>query len=419
MRILFISDNYPPEVNAPATRLYEHAKQWVLDGHEVEVLTSPPNFPEGRVYEGYQNRFSSRIEDGIRVTRVPIYISENSGFLRRTLSFVSFLVSSRWHARRLTLRPDVVVATSPQFFAAIAGYFVGRRFGIPFVLEVRDLWPESIVAVGALKRNAFIRLLERVEVALYRSAARIVVVTDAFKRAIVEKGIEPERIDVLKNGVDLTYWAQPLDPERLWALRRAHGLEDAFVASYIGTIGMAHRVDIMLDAARHCPEVVFLIAGAGAERAALEARLARHPQPNVRLLGKVPRDDVRYLLALSNVSVVHLKGLPLFRTVIPSKLFEAMAARIPIALGVEGEARDIVEQAGAGLPFEPENCEELVRVLLRLKSDPARCSDLAEYGSRYVRQHGDRVVLARRYAAILDEVAVARRPGAHAGQETR
>jgi glycosyltransferase involved in cell wall biosynthesis len=408
MRIQFVSNYFPPEVNAPATRLDEHASQWVRDGHDVEVLTSVPNFPEGAVYDGYENQFTRETRHGIDVRRVPMYVSANEGFLRRTLSYVSFMISAIWYARR-SPQPDVVVATSPQFFAALAGWWIARQHGVPFVLEIRDLWPESIVAVGAMERNAIIRLLERIERFLYREADRIVVVTDAFKRSIAAKGIPGEKIKVLKNGVALDRWDEPLDQHKLDRMRREHDLSGKFVASYIGTIGMAHRADVLLEAAMRCdePDVVFLVVGAGAQREALERRCNDVQAPNFRLLDKVPKDDVPYLLALSDTSVVHLRDSDLFKTVIPSKIFEAMATRTPIVLGVRGETRAIIEDAEAGVFVPPEDAKALADAVVQLKRNPDRHAELARNAYEYVHAHFDRTDLAREYAALLAEVAAA------------
>jgi len=406
VQILFLSNYFPPEVNAPATRTYEHARQWVEDGHTVDVLTSVPNFPEGEVYEGYENRLTEELREGIRTTRVPMYVSPNEGVVRRTLSYLSFMVSASWYARRLPT-PDVVVATSPQFFAAIAGFWVAWTKDVPFVLEIRDLWPESVVAVGAMDRNLIIRCFEWIEERLYAAADRIVVVTDAFKEAIADKGIGSDKIAVIKNGIETDWWDEPLDTERLATLRREHDLEGKFVASYIGTIGMAHRADVLLEAAERCddPDIVFMVVGTGAKRDELEARQDAMQLDNFRLVDKVPKETVPYLLALSDVSVVHLRDNPLFETVIPSKMFEAMATRTPIVLGVRGEAQQIVEEAGAGIPIPPENPDALVEAVRRLKEDPPRHEEMAENAYEHVHAHYDRQALARRYAALLEQVA--------------
>lgn len=406
MRLLFISNYFPPEVNAPATRLIEHARQWVADGHGVDVMTSVPNFPEGRVYEGYRNRYQEDQVDGIDVRRVPMYVAENKGTLRRTLSYVSFMLSCILYCRRVRQRPDVVVATSPQFFAAIGGYVVARLKRAPFVLEVRDLWPESVVAVGAANRGPIIRFFERIERFLYRRSDHIVVVTDAFKRNIIGKGIAPEKISVLKNGFDVDSLASELDPKILDEMRRDFALDGKFVASYIGTIGMAHGVEVLLEAARRSTDedVVFMIVGTGAERARLEKMQEEMKLSNVRLIEKQPKERVAYLLELTDVSIVHLRDTPVFRTVIPSKIFEAMALRRPIVLGVRGESEEMIRASGAGLPIEPENAEDLLTAVRRLKADRALYDRISQAGFEYVHAHHDRKVLARRYWTILEDI---------------
>ena len=412
MRVLFVSPNFPPEVNAPATRLHEHAREWVRLGGEVDVITDVPNYPEGAVYDGYENRYSEETLDGIRVHRVPMYVTANEGAAKRIASFLSFMASAVWHARRLAHRPDVVVGTSPQFFCALAARRIARRLGVPFVLEIRDLWPESIVAVGAMERNAAIRAIERVERGLYRGADHVVSVTDSFVDHIVAGGARPEAVSVIKNGADVDRLAEAPDDAVRAEVRETYGWGDAFVAAYIGTIGMAHRADVLLEAARRCPDpdVRWVVIGAGAEREALAAAAARADLPNFQLVDKQPKARIASFLAETDVSVVHLSDTPLFRTVIPSKLFEAMALRIPIALGVRGEAQALVEAAGAGLAFPPEDPDALVETVLRMKADRELYRRLQDSGEAYVREHFDRPRLARRYWNLLADVA--RQPAA-------
>lgn len=406
MRLLFVSNYFPPEVNAPAVRLHEHARQWVADGHEVEVLASVPNFPEGHVYGGYMNRFTREEHDGVGVMRVPMYVTANTGTLKRTLSYISFMLSALWFSRRVTRRPDLVVATSPQFFAAIGGYLIALSMRVPFVLEVRDLWPESIVAVGAVRRNRVIQLLERIELFLYQRSAHIVVVTDSFKRYIEEKGIPAGKVSVLKNGFDLETLARPLDLDKIAQIKREHDLEGKFVASYIGTIGMAHGVEVMLEAARRCkdPDAMFVVIGTGAERESLERMQRALALPNFCLVDKQSREMARHFMALSDVSVVHLRRSPLFRTVIPSKIFESMAMGKPIVLGVEGETLDIIKEARAGIAFTPEDPDALLKAVLALKADAASYASASSNGFAYVNRHHDRCKLARRYWEILEGV---------------
>lgn len=403
MEIVFISYNYPPEANALALRTSEHARLWAEEGANVDVITDVPHFPEGTVYEGYRNRFSRQVVDGVRVLRVPQYIYQNRGLARRLLSFFTFMISAIWHSRHAHQRPDVVVASSPQFFTAIAGFAVSRLKRAPFVFEVRDIWPESAVAAGVVARSPLVKLLEWIEGFLYRKADHLVVVTDSFVDYLMRKGLPRGKISVIKNGVDFDKLRRSVDSDAVARIRRDHDLEGRFVVSYIGTIGDAHKADIMLEAARLCgdPDVVFMVVGTGPRRDKLDQLQAELQLPNVRLVDKQPHDRIFAFYSVSDVSVVHLRDTPLFRSVIPSKIFECMAVGIPIVLGVRGEAERIVTEAEAGIPVQPESAKEIVAAVLRLKADKEACRRMAESGQSYVRRHHDRRVLARSYLELL------------------
>ncbi|MCC6193917.1 MAG: glycosyltransferase family 4 protein, partial [Burkholderiales bacterium] len=307
MRILFLSDNFPPESNAPATRLHEHAVRWVRAGHEVTVITCAPNFPEGKLYAGYRNAWR-QVEtiDGIRVVRVKTYITANEGFLRRTLDYMSFMAMA-FGIGLTERRPDVVVATSPQFFCAIAGWALSVAKWRPFVFELRDLWPASIVAVGAMGRSPAIRLLERIELFLYRRAAAVVSVTESFRDDLVARGIARDKIYVVINGVDLDrYEPRPRDP----ALEREFALEGKFVAGYMGTHGLAHALPKVLEAAerlRHRADIAFFFAGAGAQRDAVERIVTERGLANVRLIPRQPKERMPALWSACDVAIVPLR----------------------------------------------------------------------------------------------------------------
>lgn len=401
MRILFLSHYFPPEVNAPASRTYEHCKQWVKNGHQVTVVTCAPNHPHGDLYEGYLNRLWQREEkDGIRVIRLWTYITANEGFFKRTLNYVSYMVAVML-ATPFLPKADVVISTSPQFFNGLVGYFVSRFKRIPWVLEIRDLWPESILVVGAIKNKTIIKLLEFLELFAYRKADLIVPVTDAFKRYIVEKKIAPDKIDVIKNGVDLNFYkASPLDNP----LTSELGLQDKFIVSYFGTHGMAHHLETVLEAAQILKaqrDIVFLMVGDGADKTRLAAMRETMGLENVLMIGQQPKDKMPLLWGLSNVSLVLLKKSDLFKTVIPSKIFESMAMQRPIILGVAGESREIIETANSGRCIEPENGKQLAEQVMTLYSDATLCANLGENGRRHVVEHFDRTVLAGRFGSRM------------------
>lgn len=404
MRILFLSHYFPPEVNAPASRTYEHCVEWVRAGHEVTVITCAPNHPRGVVYEGYRNHwFQTEVMDGILVIRLWTYLSANEGFLRRTLNYVSYMVAAVLATPRFP-KPDIVISTSPQFFNGFAGWFVSRLKRVPWALEIRDLWPESIVTVGAIKNPLIIRALERLELFAYRKAEVIVPVTDAFKRYMIGKGIDAGKIAVVKNGVNLRLFRAPgpATPE-VQALTNRFGAEDRFIAAYVGTHGMAHHLETILEAAALIDNdaILFVMVGDGAERDRLAAKRAEMGLTNVVMLDQLPKASMPALWSLTNVSLVLLKKSDLFKTVIPSKIFESMAMRVPLILGVEGEAQAIIEEAGAGVCIEPENAERLADSIRMLYQDRALTQRLGESGRRHVEQHFDRAVLADRYQRLL------------------
>lgn len=377
MRILFLSDNFPPEGNAPATRLYEHATRWVRAGHDVTVVTCAPNFPEGKLFPGYRNAWRQvETVDGIRVVRVKTYITANEGFLKRTLYYLSFMLMG-FLLGMFERRPDVVVATSPQFFCAIGGWALSVVKRRPFVFELRDLWPASIVAVGAMKKSLTIRLLEKTELFLYRRAKAIVSVTQSFREDLVARGIDREKIHVVINGVDLDrYEPQARDA----ALAEEFGLAGKFVAGYMGTHGMAHALPKVLEAAerlRDRADIAFFFAGSGAERAHVEQIVAERGLSNVRLIPRQPKERMPSLWSLCDLAIVPLRDTPVFATVIPSKIFESMGMGVPILMSLpEGEATDIVRGTHSGVCVPPENPEAMAAEIERLADAPEEMAQL-------------------------------------------
>lgn len=360
-RILFITDNFPPEVNAPATRTYEHASEWAGKGYEVTVITCAPNFPHGKVYKGFKNKLINHEEkDGIKVIRVWTYITANEGFLKRILDYISFAVMA--FLAGLWVRTDIIVATSPQFFTAVAGRWLSFFKFKPWIMEVRDLWPESIAAVGAMNEGKIYKFLEWVELRLYKSAKKIIVVTDTFKRKISARGIDPLKIDVHKNGVILDLFKpRPKDKELMKANPQFEGKK---VFAYIGTHGMAHGLSFILNSLpklqESLPQAHFLFIGEGAEKENLLNQANELKLDNVTFMPFVPKHEVVRYLSLMDVALVNLKKSDTFKMVIPSKIFEAAALQKPILLGLEGETKGIIESFNAGTCFEPENEEEFI-----------------------------------------------------------
>jgi len=365
MKILFITDNFPPEVNAPATRTYEHIKEWIKDESvEVTVLTCFPNFPHGKVYNGYKNKLYQREKfDGIDVIRVWSYMSKNEGFAKRVLDYISFAFMA--FIVGLFHKFDVIVATSPQFFTTWAGCGLAKIKRRPWVFELRDLWPESIKTVGAMKQGKIIEILEKIELGLYKSSNLVIAVTEAFRRNLIARGIDGNKIKVITNGSNLDLFVpRGKDGELLNQL----GLKDKFIVGYIGTHGMAHSLDFIITTISKIKDEKFhfLFVGDGAVKEKIVNLAADLGLKNVTFLGSVPKDEVPRFLSICDAMLAPLKKDDNFKTVIPSKIFEASAMQRPVLLGVKGQAKEILEAYGAGVCFEPENEKDFIEKLNNL-----------------------------------------------------
>ncbi|MCE9619809.1 MAG: glycosyltransferase family 4 protein [Planctomycetes bacterium] len=407
MHILFLTDNFPPEVNAPASRTFEHCREWVRQGEQVTVITTAPNFPKGKVFAGYKNKlWQTEHMEGIRVIRVWTYIAANEGFLRRILDYVSFMVSAVM-AALFVRRVDVVIGTSPQFFTACGAWLVSLYKFRPFVFELRDLWPESIRVVGAMKDSFALDMLEKLELFLYRRADRIISVTHAFKRNLISRGINGDKIKVVTNGVDSSrFMPQKRDQE----LAKQLGLEGRFVGGYIGTHGLAHALETVLDAAKMAQDegdqsLAFVLLGDGAKKAELKAKSAQMGLKNVHFVDSVAKDEVPRYWALLDVAIIHLRRSPLFETVIPSKLFECMGMGIPVLHGVAGESAEIVESEGVGIPFPPEDAAALLASMRKLQSDKKLYDTYRENGLLAAKKY-DRNMLALTMLKALRKIRV-------------
>ena len=402
MKILFLTDNFPPEVNAPATRTYEHCKEWVKQGEKVTVITCVPNFPQGKVYKGYRNVFYQKeIMEGIHIIRVWTYITANEGFIKRTLDYISFSVSA--FIAGLFQKTDIIIATSPQFFTALSGRALSFWKRKPWIMEVRDLWPESIKTVGAMNDNILIRYFEWQEKHCYHSAKKIVVVTDSFKRRLVERGIDSSKIDVVKNGVNRSLFVPVVKDLQLL---NELGLQNKKIIGYIGTHGMAHKLDFILQCAKGMEgrnNYHFLFLGSGAEKRNLLDLKEKLDLKNVTMLDPVSKLEVKRYISILDIALINLRKSEVFTTVIPSKIFENAGMEIPILMGVNGEAREIIESYHAGVYFEPESETEFCEKLDLLLTDENLYNECKE-GCKKLSLDFDRNLLANKMLQIITQI---------------
>lgn len=411
MNIVFLCHYFPPEVNAPASRTYEHCREWVKQGHQVTVITSFPNHPYGKIYPGYKRSLSSKESiDGIQVLRVWTWLAANEGFSSRIINYISYMIMAIVLCGR-TAKADVVVSTSPQFFCGLAGFFVSRLKRAKWILEIRDLWPESIVAVGAMRQGIVVKSLYWLEKFCYNRADRIVAVTDAFKRYMIGKGIAADKIHIIKNGVCLERYTRDTSPEAQALLRNfidEYDLDNKFVAAYVGTHGMAHHLETLVQSAeltRDREDIVYLLVGEGAEREALiTLRNSLDLHKTVKLTGQLPKEVMPIVWQAADVAITHLRKSPTFESVIPSKIFESMAMSKPLLHGVSGESAELVHASGGGVCFTSESQQELAQLLVELADDPQRCIELGANGQKFVSEHFNRETLAKRFLTHIKEL---------------
>lgn len=397
-------------MGAPSARVHELSRRWLRHGHQVVVLTGFPNHPAGVIHEAYRKAFrrifSRESVDGIDVRRTWLLPRPNRKARERILNYTSFWLSASVRGMFLP-KPDIVIGTSPQLLCALAAWWISRRFRVPFAFEVRDLWPESLIAVGAgTESSMMFRMLRKVASFLYRHADSIVVVTPAFKTELIRKWHLPqEKIAIVENGVETELFERPVTNQ----VRRELGLEGNFIVCYIGTLGWAQGLQTILHAAEKAragmPELVFLLVGAGAEREQLQQAAAARALSNVIFIDQQPRQRVAQYIYASDAAAVLLKRTEIFKTVLPTKLLEFMACGRPIILGVEGQAQEILEEARAGICIEPENASALLEAAQRICADEQFAARCGRNGQQYIRSRFSREITAERYETVLSAIS--------------
>jgi glycosyltransferase involved in cell wall biosynthesis len=378
-------------------------RRWQELGHQVTVLAGTPNWPTGEIAPGYEARFRTRERrQGLRVIRSWVYATPNEGVVKRIVNHGSFLVSAPIAVARLRPRPDVVVATSPPLFAAVAGLAIARRFGARFVFDVRDLWPDAIFALDQMRSPVVRRLLRSIERLLYRSAATVVGVSPRFRDPILRRGARS--VEIITNGADVDAFSPGArDPDLL----KSWGATGQFVVLYAGTLGLAHGLKAVLDAAELLKDrpVRFVFVGEGAERGALEAEAERRSLTNVHFAGLQPRERMPEVYRSADICLVSLRPLPLFEAFIPSKVFEILACGRPVIAAVSGEPLELLRRAGASIAAEPGSGRSLAEAVERaLTSDSLTV--MGASGRSFVQEQFDRRGLADQYLRILEPLRV-------------
>ncbi len=405
MRILYLSQYFPPEVGATQTRSYELAQGLIQAGHAVTVLTEVPNHPEGIIRPEYRGRFWVREElDGIDVIRVWVWTSPVKT-MRTRLSFYGTFMFNAVLAGLLRAQGhyDLLYATSPPLFVGGAALALSSLRRTPMVFEVRDLWPESAVVLGELRNPRFIRWATTLEERCYRHARRVVVVTEGIRRRLLERGVPAEKLVLIPNGANTDLFRP--EPTAGYVLRKELGLEKRFLVLYAGIHGVAQGLEAVLETARllsDAPHIHFLLVGEGPRKAELVRQKEEMGLRNVTMLGGRSREEMPAFFSAADVALVPLRRVELFQSALPSKMFDAWACACPVVLSIAGEAREVLERAQAGVYVPPEDPEEMARALRLLSLDREACREMGWRGRRFVEEHYSRQGQARQLVDLLE-----------------
>jgi glycosyltransferase involved in cell wall biosynthesis len=400
MHILLIHQNFAAIDEPGGTRHHEMALYLTEMGNKVTVVTSPVSYLTGTLEKRPIGSQEQAGQEGITILRAYTYPALHRSFFHRIISFCSFMVSSFIAGARVR-EVDLVWGTSPPIFQGPSAWALARIKQVPFIFEVRDLWPAFAVQVGVLRQPLLIRASEWLERFLYRRANLVIANSPGFIQHIEAHGAR--RVELVPNGADLRMFDLGVSGDNF---RQRHGLEGKFIVLYAGAHGMSNDLGVLLDAAlllEDCPAVSLVLLGDGKEKAALQARSANMGLKNIHFIAPIPKSEIGGVLAAADACVAILKPIPLYATVYPNKVFDYMAAGKPVILAIGGVIKDVIEKAGAGIPVQPGSPEAIAQAVRILVKDPSQGIQMGLQGRQYLKEHFDRPLLAKKISSLFLE----------------
>lgn len=393
MRILFLTQYFPPEPGAPQNRLLDSARLLTEFGNQITVLTALPNYPKGEIYQGYRGQRVVRERVGeIEVIRTWIYVPRKMRFVRRLVHYFSFVISSVLLGTSRVGPQEVVMVESPPLFLGISGLIISWVKRAQLVFNVSDLWPESAVALGVIRNRFLVKLSTWLEEFIYRHSVLITGQTQGIVQNIGSR-FPSKPVALITNGVDAGIFSGVKQADLETKVKKELGVEGAFVVGYAGLHGLAQGLETAIEAAQILSphtDIVFLLLGDGPEKANLERVAETLKLRNVHFYPGQPREKILQIIPTFDVALIPLRKLALFKGALPSKMFEAMAAAVPVVVSVDGEARILVEKAQAGICVEPGDPQAMADAILRLYRDREYQERLGQNGRNYVLEHFDR-----------------------------
>jgi glycosyltransferase involved in cell wall biosynthesis len=407
MRILYLSQYFPPESGATQTRAYEMARNLVRLGHHVTMIAEIPNHPSGIIPPEYRGKWIERADlEGIDVIRVWVKTYPVKNFRQRMVFYLSFMLASTLAGLFLTRGHfDFVYATSPPLFVGASGLLISRIKRIPYIFEVRDIWPESAVALGELANPTAINWATRLEEACYTHAQKIIVVTQGIRSRLAQRGVRPEKIALVPNGANTELFQ--FKAEARGKIRSQLNLEGKFIAVYAGIHGIAQGLETVVETAwllKDNPDVHILLIGDGPRKKDLAELIRQRELSNLTLIPEQPRQLIPDYLSAADVALVPLRKLEIFSSALPSKMFDAWACQLPVLLSVPGEARDLLDGCEGGLFVPPEDPGALKDGILACQAAPQLRKEWGENGRRFTEEYYSRQALAEKLAAVLASI---------------
>jgi glycosyltransferase involved in cell wall biosynthesis len=390
--------------------LSDMTESLVSMGHEVTVLTGFPNWPSGKIYPGYRQRLVQReTVNGVHLIRIPLYPDHSTNSLKRAANFLSFALSAILIGPFVVPRVDVMHVIHPPITVGLSGWVLSRLRGLPFTLEIQDMWPENLRSTGMVRNELVLRFIGFLARRVYRRAKSIRVISRGFRLNLLEKRVPEQKIAVISNWVDTDYYC-PLPPDP--ALQRRFGMADRFNILYAGTIGLAQGLDVVLVAAdllRSHDRIQFVLAGDGVEQNRLAEESRRLKLDNVKFLGRLPGDLMPSLYASADALLLHLKDDPLFEITIPHKLFTYLAAGKPVLAAAKGDVAEIVRSYDSGVVCAPGNPAELAAAALRLYQMAAEeRQKLGNNGRKVATEMFNRGRMVSELSRVLEAAALGR-----------
>lgn len=405
MKILIVTQNFPPDIGGGAIRLSGYANYLTQFGHKVTVLCANPVYPRGKIFEGYKNKwFQKEEKDGYTIVRTWIWpVKPKSHPIKRIISYCSFVVSACFGSFRLP-KPDIIISATPSLFSSFVSIFYKKVKKVKIILDITDLWPDLALATGFMKKGTLFSLAKIVEHWIYKNVNYFTPNCEGVKKGLLKNGVKEENLTVISDCTDLEMF--PLDINNEY-IKQRYNLENKFVVGYAGLLGFAQKIEDIILAAKELKnyqDIVFLIVGGGGLKAKAENMVKEFELNNVIFAGEQPRREIPFFITSFSVGLITLAANDLYRNSMPSKLYDCFAANVPAIVNLKGVMWDVVKNAQAGLLAAENDPKDMANKILYLYYNPSEAKIMGNNGRAYAEEHYDRKKIVKKLEAVINKI---------------